>query len=235
MLNPDGVVVGNQRVNLSGADLNRRWHEPSKARPVPTGRRLQPTPTRPPRTPDTPTSKVLHPTVYAAKSMMKQLQGDRELFFFSDLHGHSKKRGVFLYGNCSNAATQAQRLGERMLPWLMHQASEGAFDYNGCKFKVEPSKECTARVVVAHELKVALSYTVEASYAGPAAGPHRDTHFTTRQLCAQGELLGLTLLRLCDVATLRRTFEELLQASSRPRPTSSDLVRPRSRPIASYL
>ena len=27
-LNPDGVVVGNQRVNLSGADLNRRWGTP---------------------------------------------------------------------------------------------------------------------------------------------------------------------------------------------------------------
>ena len=39
--------VGNQRVNLSGADLNRRWREPSK---------------------------VLHPTVYAAKEMMRQLQ-----------------------------------------------------------------------------------------------------------------------------------------------------------------
>ena len=114
--------------------------------------------------------------------------------------------------------------------------------------------------------KVALSYTIEASYAGPAAGPHVDTHFSTRQLCAQGELLrplsrhtpchttplitphpsprytpyhptrpyratypplpcftpyranppyqgellGLSLLQLCDVATLRRTFDELL-------------------------
>ena len=47
VLNPDGVVVGNQRVNLSGADLNRRWDAPSKA---------------------------LHPTVYAAKSMIRQLQ-----------------------------------------------------------------------------------------------------------------------------------------------------------------
>ena len=97
VLNPDGVVVGNQRVNLSGADLNRRWDAPSKA---------------------------LHPTVYAAKSMIRQLQGDRELFLYSDLHGHSKKRGVFLYGNCSTATSQAEKLGERMLPWLMQAASQ---------------------------------------------------------------------------------------------------------------
>ena len=81
VLNPDGVVVGNQRVNLSGADLNRRWDAPSKA---------------------------LHPTVYAAKSMIRQLQGDRELFLFADLHGHSKKRSVFLYGNCSAATSHGE-------------------------------------------------------------------------------------------------------------------------------
>lgn len=27
MLNPDGVIVGNNRVNLGGVDMNRRWGE----------------------------------------------------------------------------------------------------------------------------------------------------------------------------------------------------------------
>eukprot|EP00964_Phaeocystis_antarctica_P012518 scaffold6904_cov38-Phaeocystis_antarctica.AAC.2 len=71
----------------------------------------------------------------------------------------------------------------------MQTASRGTFEYDHCKFKVEPGKCGSARVVVALELKVALSYTIEASYAGPASGPHVDTHFSTRQLCAQGELL----------------------------------------------
>lgn len=35
MLNIDGVIVGNYRCNLSGADLNRQWIEPSKkAHPI---------------------------------------------------------------------------------------------------------------------------------------------------------------------------------------------------------
>jgi len=28
MLNPDGVIHGNYRCNLTGKDLNRRWHNP---------------------------------------------------------------------------------------------------------------------------------------------------------------------------------------------------------------
>jgi murein tripeptide amidase MpaA len=30
MLNPDGVINGNYRCSLAGADLNRRWKAPSK-------------------------------------------------------------------------------------------------------------------------------------------------------------------------------------------------------------
>ena len=30
MVNPDGVVEGNSRCNLSGVDLNRQWTEPIK-------------------------------------------------------------------------------------------------------------------------------------------------------------------------------------------------------------
>jgi murein tripeptide amidase MpaA len=28
MLNPDGVIHGNNRCNLAGADLNRKWQNP---------------------------------------------------------------------------------------------------------------------------------------------------------------------------------------------------------------
>ena len=30
MLNPDGVIHGNYRSNISGYDLNRKWANPSK-------------------------------------------------------------------------------------------------------------------------------------------------------------------------------------------------------------
>lgn len=30
MVNPDGVIHGNYRCDLAGADLNRRWNKPKK-------------------------------------------------------------------------------------------------------------------------------------------------------------------------------------------------------------
>lgn len=44
MLNPDGVIAGNYRCNTTGADLNRRWPNPSK---------------------------ILHPTIYYTKKLIQ--------------------------------------------------------------------------------------------------------------------------------------------------------------------
>jgi len=47
MLNPDGVILGNYRCNLSLVDLNRQWIDPNKK---------------------------LHPTIYNAKQMIKRMK-----------------------------------------------------------------------------------------------------------------------------------------------------------------
>ena len=71
MLNPDGVINGNYRCSLAGCDLNRRWKTPSK---------------------------VIHPTIYHVKKLVNQIQEERGLTLFCDLHGHSRKNNVFMYG-----------------------------------------------------------------------------------------------------------------------------------------
>eukprot|EP00826_Nyctotherus_ovalis_P030197 TRINITY_DN2401_c0_g4_i1.p1 TRINITY_DN2401_c0_g4~~TRINITY_DN2401_c0_g4_i1.p1 ORF type:complete len:269 (+),score=77.09 TRINITY_DN2401_c0_g4_i1:253-1059(+) len=71
MLNPDGVINGNYRCSLAGCDLNRRWKKPNQ---------------------------TLHPTIYQAKKMVLALSKERGVAFFCDLHGHSKKKDVFMYG-----------------------------------------------------------------------------------------------------------------------------------------
>jgi len=77
MLNPDGVAHGNYRTNLVGVDLNRRWLNPSK---------------------------VLHPTVYYCKELIRQLvfraDATNGVSLYIDMHGHSRKRNVFMYGCC---------------------------------------------------------------------------------------------------------------------------------------
>lgn len=71
MLNPDGVIVGNYRTSLVGADLNRRWKTPSK---------------------------LLHPTIWATKNMIKEFSKERKIDMVCDLHGHSRRKNVFMYG-----------------------------------------------------------------------------------------------------------------------------------------
>ena len=68
MLNPDGVINGNYRCSLAGCDLNRRWKAPSK---------------------------TLHPTIFSVKNLVKAA---KNLVMFCDLHGHSRKQNVFMYG-----------------------------------------------------------------------------------------------------------------------------------------
>ena len=74
MVNPDGVINGNTRCSLAGVDLNRVWIAPSQKQ---------------------------HPTIFCIKQLLRQMQGERELFLFCDLHGHSRKKNMFMYGNAN--------------------------------------------------------------------------------------------------------------------------------------
>lgn len=93
MINVDGVVVGNYRTSLSGNDLNRRYLEPSRK---------------------------LHPEIFAIKTLMLDLVAgkyklhwarlpgggeqatptfqEEDIYAFIDMHGHSRKKNVFIYG-----------------------------------------------------------------------------------------------------------------------------------------
>ncbi len=63
------------RCGLNGEDLNRRWISPSPA---------------------------LHPEIFHSKALLEYASRVLRVrpFVFCDLHGHSRKKNVFLYG-CS--------------------------------------------------------------------------------------------------------------------------------------
>ena len=70
MLNPDGVIIGNSRINLGGVDMNRRWG-----------------------------ASVLEPHVTPEVSTLKDYMSryKNQILMFLDMHGHTKGEGIFFY------------------------------------------------------------------------------------------------------------------------------------------
>ncbi|GAB9473299.1 Reticulocyte-binding protein 2 a [Globisporangium polare] len=144
MLNPDGVVHGNYRCSLAGTDLNRQWMYPSAD---------------------------LHPTILATKNAILSMKMTRPISLYCDIHGHSRKRNMFLYG-CRpfepSCRTETARL--RLLPHLLGKTSNsqrgGFYSFSDCTFSVSGSKKGTGRVVVWKEAEVLHSFTLETSFYG---------------------------------------------------------------------
>jgi cytosolic carboxypeptidase protein 2/3 len=68
ILNVDGVISGNYRTSFAGFDINRMFGESA--------------------------NKRLNPEA----TLVKQLAKEKKLAFFFDVHGHSRKKSVFMYG-----------------------------------------------------------------------------------------------------------------------------------------
>ncbi|EAR84316.2 zinc carboxypeptidase family protein (macronuclear) [Tetrahymena thermophila SB210] len=164
MMNPDGVVVGNSRCNLSGSDLNRKWDNPDP---------------------------VLHPEVFEVKKEIKKSHLKREVAIFCDLHGHSMKKHAFFYGcnktSDGGASTWTQ---VRLIPRILSKKNH-LFSIKDCKFRVTDDKKNTARVICWNELKISNSFTLETSFFGydDLQNDGKPTHFTTQDLSNLGKSL----------------------------------------------
>ena len=162
MLNPDGVIHGNYRCGLAGSDLNRRWKYPSK---------------------------TLHPTIWHAKRMIKLFSRERNLDLIVDLHGHSRRRNVFMYGCPVPNAPQSSRL----FPFILGKLCP-FFSYSACSFKLQEDKEQTQRITMFKETNIAKVYTLEATFSGMSVGPQAGQHLTVGQLQEVGRHLCIAML-----------------------------------------
>eukprot|EP01116_Phalansterium_solitarium_P001409 TRINITY_DN11208_c0_g9_i1.p1 TRINITY_DN11208_c0_g9~~TRINITY_DN11208_c0_g9_i1.p1 ORF type:complete len:1382 (-),score=570.41 TRINITY_DN11208_c0_g9_i1:691-4836(-) len=171
MLNPEGVILGNHRCSLSGHDLNRTWLEPDQ---------------------------FMHPTIYYAKNLIMtcNLLASDAVLMFVDLHGHFRKKNVFMFG-CNNDSDPALRNRERVLPFLLSQADPN-FSFNDCDFKITRAKRTCGRVVVGKDLHVLNSFTMEATFAGMDIGPNKGCHLDIAMLEDIGRHLCETLVDLID-------------------------------------
>ncbi|XP_069484883.1 cytosolic carboxypeptidase 3 [Ambystoma mexicanum] len=170
MLNPDGVIVGNYRCSLAGRDLNRNYRS---------------------------ILKDSFPSVWCTRNMIKRVMEEREVLLYCDLHGHSRKQNVFMYGCGIRGSTESTRLKERVFPLMLHKNSPDKFSFLGCKFKVQKSKEGTGRVVM-WRMGISNSYTMEVTFCGSSLGGRRGTHFSTKDLESMGYHFCDALLDYCD-------------------------------------
>jgi hypothetical protein len=153
-LNPDGVVNGHHRTNLAGLDLNRQWAAPTRE---------------------------LSPTVWHLRALMLSAARQRRgPLFFTDFHGHSRKRNVFMFGGTSSLGDAS-----RLFPALLAQTAPD-FSFKACSFVLNASKVGTARGATWSALPMACTYTLEGSFAGATEGSRAHSHFSPLALQSTG-------------------------------------------------
>lgn len=164
MLNPDGVIVGNYRTSLSAVDLNRVYKAPRAD---------------------------LFPTVYHTKAMIKKFMKERNVLLYVDLHGHSRKRNVFMYGCHTPHCNHHHLLKEHTFPFLLSQQAPQMFDFGSCKFCISRCKESTGRVVI-WKMGVENSFTMESSFQGSTLVDDKQ-HFSIENLLSLGKKLAQSM------------------------------------------
>ena len=146
MVNIDGVIIGNARMSFAGDDLNRKFAEPNK---------------------------MLHPEIIEIKRLVEDCKNEQQVFMFIDIHGHSKKKGSFMYGPYFPLHTNTYE-NIRLLPKLISEKSP-IFRFYSCRFKSEKHLRQSARLVMSQELGINYTYTMENSLFG-YIDSERQTH-----------------------------------------------------------
>ncbi|XP_052085514.1 uncharacterized protein LOC127723104 isoform X7 [Mytilus californianus] len=173
MLNPDGVIVGNYRCSLAARDLNRNYRHPRKES---------------------------FPTVWHTKTLIEKILERHEILLYCDLHGHSRKHNVFMYGNntseedVNGLGAAKSFLNERLFPWLMSQKAPDKFAFKSCKFNIKRCKESTGRVVMWRQMKILNSFTLEATFSGTIMNKNEYRHFNVHDFQEMGKVLSQTVL-----------------------------------------
>lgn len=107
MINVDGVVAGNYRASFSGNDLNRNFKNQDLR---------------------------VHPEVQAIKDLLKDIIGKKkeeqgaivdedDILAYIDMHGHSRKKCVFVYGNQFPLSSD-KYYRTRLLPKLISEETQ---------------------------------------------------------------------------------------------------------------
>ena len=138
MLNIDGVIFGNYRLNLLGKDMNRLW-----------------LPNIPFNSNECDKSSLYINNII---DIIKKTLNNRNIFLYCDFHGHSGKQNFFLYG-CAKEGNENYH--KKFMD--IFAKKNNIFSLNDCVHKIMPKKMNTCRALLKNVFSVDLSYCLEAS------------------------------------------------------------------------
>lgn len=158
MINPDGVIIGNQRCDFIGYDLNWTFST---------------------------ASKVLQPVPFYIKQLIKdvrtELWSTYSNFFYFDIHSHSTKKGIFMYGP-HYMLHEENYMKIRMIPKLLSEWTD-MFRYYSCKFMAQDHlKECAWLSIWRAFHGMIQCFTLEASYFGYISKDRMNIEFKEKNL-----------------------------------------------------
>ena len=139
-------------------------------------------------------SKILHPVNSAIKKLVRVFNRERDIVLVCDLHGHSRRKNIFMYGNNFEDRPHATRV----FPFIMSKLCD-FFSFEYSRFSVHKSKESTCRVTLWRELKIPNVFTMEASFCGADKGEFKDKHFQPEHFMTAGRRLLEALLVYCKI------------------------------------
>ena len=136
IINPDGVIIGNNRSSFIGKDMNRCYLD---------------------------ANPKLTPEIYHLRKLIAQITRiDKDkIFGFFDIHQHSGRKSIFMYAPYYPLHSR-KYYKIRMLPKLLAERSD-MFRYYSCKFRIEKYKEGCGRLALWRDFHIKNSYTIECS------------------------------------------------------------------------
>lgn len=178
MMNPDGVINGNYRCSLLGVDLNRRWKRPDMH---------------------------MHPEIFYSKKLIESIHKKYTIALIGDLHGHSIKKNIFLYG--CNYFDMPHRC--KLFPYYLSKNSN-FISFIDCRFSVHKSKEKTLRVTLFRELKIPNVFTIEISFCGGNFARYKNMQYTCKAIREFADEFCKGLMGLDDCLTVPKKLDGLM-------------------------
>ncbi|CDW76472.1 zinc carboxypeptidase family protein [Stylonychia lemnae] len=185
MINPDGVVVGNNRTSFLGRDMNRSYDNPSEQ-----------------LNPETFSVKQIINDIIKQQKLDKYMYGGSKILAIFDIHQHSGRKSIFMYAPYYPLHSR-KYLKIRIMPKLLSERSE-MFRYFSCKFRFEQYKQGCARQALWNAFNIQNCYTIECSALGYYNKDRETNQFDELNLREFGVHFSHSLFEYCMIQEQER-------------------------------